>query len=91
MRQCPGFAFQLTCLGDGAVCAKTCQRSNNHIMTRLNVFNVLKQERKAIIHSRAGLAWDGLALQMIYIIELGLAGAFMEQRFGFLLYPNSPK
>lgn len=36
-------------------------------MTRLNTFNVLKQEQKAIIHSGAGLAWDGLALQMIYI------------------------
>lgn len=67
MRQCPGFAFQLTHLGDGVHCAKTSQRRNNHVMTRLNIFNALKQERKAIIHSRAGLAWDGLALQMIYI------------------------
>lgn len=67
MRQCPGFAFQLTRLGDGVLCAKTSKRRNNHVMTRLNTFNVLKQERKAIIHSRAGRAWDGLALQMIYI------------------------
>lgn len=36
-------------------------------MTRLNTFYALNQERKAIIHAGAGLAWDGLALQMIYI------------------------
>lgn len=36
-------------------------------MTELNTFNALKQERKAIIHSGAGLPWDGLAQLLIYI------------------------
>lgn len=67
MRQCPHFAFQLTHCGDIVLCAKASKRRNNHVMTRLNTFYALNQERKAIIHAGAGLAWDGLALQMIYI------------------------
>lgn len=59
-------------------------------MTELNTFNALKQEEKAIIHSGTGLPWDGLAQQMIYL-ELGLAGAFTEQKFGFQLYSTCPK
>lgn len=61
------FASQLPRLAGCALCARTSQGRNDHVMTRLDTLSALAQERKAVIHSGAGLVWDDLALRMIYI------------------------
>lgn len=59
-------------------------------MTRLNTFNALKQEQEAIIHSGAGLAWDGLALQMIYSRD-GLGRCFYGTEVWLSIVFNLPQ
>lgn len=41
------------------------------------------------LKSRMSLGWSGTANDLY--LELGLAGAFMEQKFDFLLYSTCPR
>lgn len=60
-------------------------------MTRLDTLGAFTQERGGShsLRSRIASAWSGTAGDLY--LELDLAGAFMGQKFGFLLYSSCPQ